>query len=552
MGLLTGRSGSSIDLPLSSPFKMGIAVLGRRGLIQLLGLGLIVVFASLLQLAQPMLLSRIISPDSSQRTGAAELFAIAVISHILLSIAGQIFQQMFQLRKSSALREEVFSKINSSQVGSSLEAVKPLYPVISVVEIPNAVNGVVRPVIQGARDLTLIGGVVVYFLGLSEPLIFVAICMLLLGCFSITRGLGPIKRDGATAVAANQDFSHNQYEYISHYDEVRSRAGSRTAAAASGVNQSIGRLYERSKRLLLTKSKYGAFAEFFFGLTAPAMACVAAVVLYPRGELQLSQILEVFLYSSMIVGPVQSAAGASFDWQYTSTLVGRILRLQNLSQENLDHFKELDAVDRGCIRVVDLEKRDALRDDELLRSTSFEVPPCGILAISGHSGTGKTTLGRILAGLDVPSRGSVLDENGLELDPRALRERFGYAAQNPGFAEGLFESAVTASQDHQIPIVDSISALKLTHLIPRLEGRSFFGSDFSGGEAKRLSIFGAISQEKPGVILDEPTNGLNDQLVEQFLCYLNEYRYDRTWILITHDKRVKDMADQLVELSTHG
>ena len=134
------------------------AVLGRRGLIQLLGLGLIVVFASLLQLAQPMLLSRIISPDSSQRTGATELFAIAVISHILLSIAGQIFQQMFQLRKSSALREEVFSKINSSQVGSSLEAIKPLYPVISVVEIPNAVNGVVRPVIQGARDLTLVGG----------------------------------------------------------------------------------------------------------------------------------------------------------------------------------------------------------------------------------------------------------------------------------------------------------------------------------------------------------------------------------------------------------
>lgn len=550
MGLVSMKSDASAGLQ-PTPYGMVRAIFGKKGLLHLLGLGIIVISAALLQLTQPMLLSRMIDPEAPQRVGAAGVFVVAVIFQVLLAIIGQVLQQLLQLRRSTELREEIFLKLHGSQVGASLETAKSLYPVVSVVEIPNAVNGIVRPIIQGARDLTLIGGVAAYFLSLSGPLMLVAISMLFLGCFSIILGLGPIKNDGATAVAANQHFSRIQYEYISHYDEVRSRLDYGKHASLSGVMQSIGDFFSCSKQLLFTKSKHGALAEFFFGLTAPAMACLAAIVLYPRGDLQLNQILEVFLYASMIVGPVQSAAAASFDWQYTSTLVNRILQLQNLTQESDNHLEETDVESHEYIRTVRLGKQDTSQGDELLSSTSFEIPSSGIFVISGHSGTGKTTLGRILAGLDVASSGYVCDKSGVELKPQALRTRFSYAAQNPGYAEGLFESATTDALNNAELAATIISALELDHLIPRLQNRSFLGSDFSGGEAKRLSIFGAIAQDKIGVILDEPTNGLNDQLVEKFLCYLNKYRNERVWVLITHDKRIKDTADRLVELPMH-
>ncbi|MBL7285190.1 hypothetical protein FPH17_07810 [Corynebacterium godavarianum] len=56
------------------------------------------------------------------------------------------------------------------------------------------------------------------------------------------------------------------------------------------------------------------------------------------------------------------------------------------------------------------------------------------------------------------------------------------------------------------------------------------GAAFSGGEMKRLSIVYALTLGRRGIILDAPTNGLNDEIVERLLTTLREYRSTRTWV----------------------
>ena len=65
---------------------------------------------------------------------------------------------------------------------------------------------------------------------------------------------------------------------------------------------------------------------------------------------------------------------------------------------------------------------------------------------------------------------------------------------------------------------------------------------------KRLSIIYALTLGRRGIILDEPTNGLNDEIVERFLTTLREYRSTRTWVSVTHDQRVRAIADNVVML----
>lgn len=90
--------------------------------------------------------------------------------------------------------------------------------------------------------------------------------------------------------------------------------------------------------------------------------------------------------------------------------------------------------------------------------------------------------------------------------------------------------------------------LEVQKLLPRLESQSFYGAAFSGGEMKRLPVIYALTLGRRGIILDEPTHGLNDQIVERFLTTLREYRSTRTWVIVTHDERVRAIADNVLVL----
>lgn len=129
-----------------------------------------------------------------------------------------------------------------------------------------------------------------------------------------------------------------------------------------------------------------------------------------------------------------------------------------------------------------------------------------------------------------------------------LREIFGYAQQEPGYCESLVENLNNATESGDRLPVDMVDALEVQKLLLRLESQSFDGAAFSGGEMKRLSITYALTLGRRWIILDEPTNGFNDEIVERFLTTLREYRSTRTWVIVTYDKRVRAIADNVLVL----
>jgi putative ABC transport system ATP-binding protein len=192
--------------------------------------------------------------------------------------------------------------------------------------------------------------------------------------------------------------------------------------------------------------------------------------------------------------------------------------------------------------------RIILRTDRLTREVegrrlvddvSFSVERGDVVAIIGPSGSGKSSLLRLLNRLDEPTRGTVFleGEDYREIAPRELRRRVGMLLQQPFLFPGsVAENLAFGPQAHGGTLAperaeELLGSVGLTGYGQRDVGR------LSGGEAQRVSLARTLANEPEVVLLDEPTSALDEaaQLgVEELICGIIDQR-GLTCVIVTHD-----------------
>lgn len=179
--------------------------------------------------------------------------------------------------------------------------------------------------------------------------------------------------------------------------------------------------------------------------------------------------------------------------------------------------------------------------------TIFDDISCGIqdgdkIGIIGINGTGKTTLLKIIAGLETPDNGQVVMQNGLRLT---------YLAQNPEFPEdATVLSYVMGNSAEEISDWNIESNAKT--ILTRLGIADFEEtiSHLSGGQKKRVALAGVLVNPADILILDEPTNHLDNEIVVWLEEFLNKFR--GVVIMVTHDRYFLDrVTNRIIEIS-HG
>jgi peptide/nickel transport system ATP-binding protein len=195
----------------------------------------------------------------------------------------------------------------------------------------------------------------------------------------------------------------------------------------------------------------------------------------------------------------------------------------------------------------------------LFEDVDLQVPRGGVLAVTGRSGCGKTTLGNILLGLRRPDAGQVSwsgsDPYGDRAAARGLRRRYQKLHQDPAtvflpqrplgrqFAD-LAEVAPDLDVARDLPPL-----LERLRLFERLLARR--PGEISGGEAQRLALARILLLRPELIVADEPTSRL-DPLVQKELIGLLREIVDRDRIglvLIGHDRKLlAATADELLEL----
>ncbi len=178
----------------------------------------------------------------------------------------------------------------------------------------------------------------------------------------------------------------------------------------------------------------------------------------------------------------------------------------------------------------------------LFDDTDFSLSEGEKVGIIGINGTGKSTLLKIVAGLEEPDSGTVV--RGRNLDIR-------YLPQNPVFTPGdsILESIVRDNRGHAHPWdLESQAKIMLTKVgIFDFEARV---ETLSGGQRKRVALVSVLMSDTDLLILDEPTNHLDSEMAGWLEEYLKKFR--GAVIMITHDRYFLDsVANRIVELD-HG
>lgn len=193
--------------------------------------------------------------------------------------------------------------------------------------------------------------------------------------------------------------------------------------------------------------------------------------------------------------------------------------------------------------------------DEILKGVSFTVPDNRLLAITGPNGGGKTTIAKIIAGIEKPQSGKIIldgeDITDSDVTQRA-KKGISYAFQQPVRFKGL-----TVRDLIELSAKDSLSEEGLCSVLSKVGlcareyiDREVSGS-LSGGEIKRIEIATVLERPSKLAVFDEPEAGIDLWSFNSLITVFDELKrkHDKTLVIISHQERILSVADEIVVIS---
>lgn len=188
----------------------------------------------------------------------------------------------------------------------------------------------------------------------------------------------------------------------------------------------------------------------------------------------------------------------------------------------------------------------------ILNDVSFTLEENRFLVITGPNGGGKSTLARIIMGIEKPTGGKIL-YNGQDITDLSVTERarlgIGYAFQQPPRFKGLtVRRLLSLAHGSDLPEDECCAYLTNVGLCSQEYLNREVDASLSGGEVKRIEIASLMARELGVAIFDEPEAGIDlwsfAMLVESFkmLC---KGRH-KSVILISHQERIMQLADEII------
>ena len=181
------------------------------------------------------------------------------------------------------------------------------------------------------------------------------------------------------------------------------------------------------------------------------------------------------------------------------------------------------------------------QDKEIIRDISLTIPDDKLVVITGPNGGGKSTLARLIAGIEKPTSGKILF-NGEDITDMSITDRakkgIGFAFQQPVKFKGIqVFDLIRLATGKNISIANACNYLSEVGLCARDYINREVNSSLSGGELKRIEIATVLAKASKLSVFDEPEAGIDlwsfQNLIEVFQR-------------ISHQERILNIADEII------
>ncbi|MCF0111968.1 MAG: ABC transporter ATP-binding protein [Erysipelotrichaceae bacterium] len=193
-------------------------------------------------------------------------------------------------------------------------------------------------------------------------------------------------------------------------------------------------------------------------------------------------------------------------------------------------------------------------DQPVLNDVSFVIPENKTTAVIGYSGTGKSTILKLLERMYEPNEGRIMlhGENIEKTNIVNYRNLMAFLMQNSPLMSGSIRENILYGIKKKVSDEEIMDACERTNLKEFIETAGLdymiepFGENLSGGQRQKLALARAILSDKPYLLLDEPTSSIDIPSRTDICNTLKSLKGRKTIVVVTHDRQIVDQADHIV------
>ena len=192
---------------------------------------------------------------------------------------------------------------------------------------------------------------------------------------------------------------------------------------------------------------------------------------------------------------------------------------------------------------------------EIIKDVSFVVPDEKFVVITGPNGGGKSTLARLIMGIEKPKSGRIL-LNGQDITDMGITERarlgISFALQQPVRFKGIHVvDLLRLASGKDLSVGDACEYLSAVGLCARDYIDREVNASLSGGELKRIEIATVLARGADLSVFDEPEAGIDLWSFQNLIQVFSEMRQtvkNRSILIISHQERILNIADEVIVL----
>ena len=308
------------------------------------------------------------------------------------------------------------------------------------------------------------------------------------------------------------------------------------------------------------KSHYlSQIVTYFVGFISQLSGIIivaGGVILASNGTITMGAIIAAMMLNSRVIGPVSQIAGMIIRLDRTMLSLNNIDEIMNMPVEREQNQKYLSRPDlSGDIIFKDVNFAYKEQKFDVLKNINLTIKKGEKVGIIGKIGSGKSTLAKLILNLYEPSKGSILVDNTdiRQIDPVDLRRSIGYVPQEPFLFMGSIKDNITIGEqfatDEQILKAAQIAGVH-DFLGKHEKGYDLIvgerGEGLSGGERQSVTLARAILSNPNILVLDEPTNMMDELSENLFKRKLQTIVQNKTVIIVTHKPSLLSIVDRLI------
>ena len=527
--------------------------------------------ATALQLVAPVLTQRVVDAAAAGHSGRVSLLIVLIIALLVLGLGVSLLQRRMLARAAVRLDGDALDFVS----GRLLQLPLKYFEARRTADIERRLNGLRQ--VRGLFVQGIVGGLSAVVQLIVTLVIMVSYSPIIAVVFLATAPVyAGLMRYSSARLRPTFDSLEEAYSRhaAKQLDAIKGIEAAKSAGAEEGLRRGIQRefasLADRVFRSDWVLMFYDAAVQVAGFLLFVLFLWVGAL-LVARGTLTIGELVAVNSLVLLANAPIAILLGLWDQVQQASVLLQRLQDVLEAEPEQTQNGTPLRDVrrlsGRIALRQVALTYPDA-PDRRILDNVTLVLEPGSTLGLVGRSGSGKSTLVRCLAGLVVPTDGSVLyDEVDMrELDWRQLRRRIGVVLQAPYLFDDTIAANIALGEDladmtlvrRAAEIADAASFIESMALAYDTKvGDS--GMRLSGGQAQRVCIARALYHDPPVLLFDEATSALDTESEAAVKRNLDRVLKDRTAVIVAHRLSTIRDADviavlekgRIVEHGTH-